>query len=323
MPNIAIGLFLFAVSIFSLHGSAAAETSKNIESAIRHAWETNDCKRAASLMDEMRTTSSQAVYSFYQAEAFEFGRCSERNIDKAITAYKNAYNISQSLGAMHIGALYLNEKNDPETAQKWFRMMAVLFGSEKRSTVEPEDRYRISEAVKDLFVQALFGNREFPEKEFEEALKWAYQLKNSDAKQIYEQALVFEKGLNGYPISKNAFNKLLHLAVRQDYPQAAWRFAQRLLDEVKTGKRALSAPMGSLTTAAHGGIVKAQVQLARTFRDINKNTRDLERAYEWFIFARKNGADVDTEIKHLTRRIDPTKAAKIRKNIEQNNEIPR
>jgi|GEM_PF-2099184 len=320
MPNIAIGLFLFAVSIFSLHGSAAAETSKNIESAIRHAWETNDCKRAASLMDEMRTTSSQAVYSFYQAEAFEFGRCSERNIDKAITAYKNAYNISQSLGAMHIGALYLNEKNDPETAQKWFRVLAffyVLPPEEQKENIEGQAN--LIKVLKDIYSNTTFNKRDFPERNISQEIQWATKLLSADPKKIFKYSLIFEKGTNGYPKNRNAAARLLHQAVMFSYPPAAWHQAQHIIKKNHNGnKRSLYLLLKPLEIASLGGIPEAQVELAQTYWKLDKK----KKAYSWFLYARKNGISVEDQIKKLEKIIDPSTAQYYRDNIEQKGRKP-
>jgi TPR repeat protein len=323
MQNIAICLFIFVTTVFSINASASADTSKEIINTLRKAWETNDCERAKSLMNELNTAPYQAAYYFYQAESFEFGHCTERNIDKAIAAYKKSYNLSRLFGAMQIGTLYLNDKNDPETAQKWFRMVAILYGPEEKTNVESDDRHRMSEALKQVFVHATFGNREFPKKEFSEAFTWAAKLENSKAgEKLYRYALIFENGEDGYPAHHHASFKLLMKAVELDYPPAAWHWAKQLMKEVKAGKRPLYSPMPALEVAAHGGIVDAQVQVGRTYRDINKKPRYLERAYEWFIYARKNGAHIDDEIKQLVRRIDQTKAEKIRNNIELNGKAP-
>lgn len=323
MPNIAVRILLLAFTILSVPVPALAETSKEIQSSIRNAWETRDCGLAQTIMEEMRNHSSLSVYYFYQAESFEFGHCAERNIDKAIAAYKKSYDLSHTLGVMQIGILYLNDKKGPETAQKWFRLMAVLHGPEEREKVKTDNQHRVSEALKQAFIRATIEKRKFPNKEFAQALSWITELERSKTgEELYKYALIFENGEDGYPIHHHASFKLLIKAVELDYPPAAWHWAKQLLKEVDEGKRSLYHPLGALKVAAYGGIVDAQVQVGRIYRSINKKPRHLERAYEWFIYARKNGAHIDDEIKQILQRIDHIKAEKMRNSIEQNGKMP-
>lgn len=316
-------LFLFAMFFSSISVSADTHAERDFGRAVREAWKTKECEQAKTLMQDMKTHASAAVYSFYQAEAFEFGHCVEKNIDFAISSYEKAYEHSQFLGAMPVALLYLREKNDPETAHKWFRMMAVLFGTEEQTVNESEGQYQISQMVKEFLMVAGLGDREFPEKEFKKALQWADALKKSKAERLYDYALIFEKGLNGYPAHHHASFKMLIAAVDLDYAPAAWDYVQDLLEDVRNKKRHFFSAMSALKIAAHGGIVDAQVEVGRLYRDINKNHRYLERAYEWFVFARKNGANIETEIENLETRIEPDKLTDIKRSIEQKGRVPK
>lgn len=307
--------FLFMVVV----APVSAMTLKEQDNVLRDAWKNENCRLTSSLMDEIQS-SSQDLYLAYQGEALEYGYCVERDIDSAIEAYKKAHSISQKRVQFQIATLYLVEKNDPEKAQKWFRTLAMTYAPSPGSEdAKPENVANLKKSLKEIYVQHLRGRREFPEKEFNQALDWATELLGGAPGRTFEFALVFENGTNGYPINKNAVDRLLHEAVMQGYPPAAWRKAQQLLSE----KRPLSHALSALKMAAHGGIVDAQVQVGRTYRDINKNKRYLERAYEWFVFARKNGANIENEIKTLESRIDPEKIIKIRKSIEVEGRVPK
>lgn len=310
--------------MLSINVSALADTPKGIESSLRNAWETNNCEQAKSLMDEMNTASSLADYYYYQGEAFEYGYCIDKDINNAITAYKKAYGVSQKRALMRLAVLYLREKKDIQTAQKWLRTVAFYYAREPDDKVNTqENQSQLIKSLNEIYSNDLRGRRAFPEEEFDQAIKWATKLFGSSHDRIYEYALIFEKGTKGYPVNQNAANRLLHRVVMQDYPPAAWHYAKQLLNQVKAGTRSPTYPLNFLKTAAHGGIVDAQVQVGRTYRDINKKPRYLERAYEWFIYARKNGAHIDEEIKKLVNRIDQTKAQKIRNNIELNGKVPK
>jgi TPR repeat protein len=306
--------------MLSINVSAMAENSVWLESSIRNAWKTNDCKLAKSLMDKMEKTLSPEIFYFYQAEAFEYGDCIDKDIDRAITAYAKSYGISQRNAQIRLAVLYLREKKDIQTARKWLRTLAFSYAQEPDNEVNtPKTQSQLIKSLKEMYANDLRDSRDFPEDEFDQAFKWATELFDSSPDKIFEYALIFEKGAKGYPINENAAARLLHRVVMLDYPPAAWHYAQQLIK--KNGEeeeRNLYRVLNPLEKAALGGILEAQLELAK----INQKLARYSKSYSWYLFARQNGAHVDEEISQLAKQLEPSKVKYLHRKIDVRGKLP-
>lgn len=56
-------------------------------------------------------------------------------------------------------------------------------------------------------------------------------LETQNGETLYNYALIFERGLNGYSHHSHAAFLMLMHAVEQDYPPALWDWGQRLLEK--------------------------------------------------------------------------------------------
>ncbi len=315
-----LSLALYAVGIPNFSSLAADKTSHTVERVVRDAWEAKDCKQAEQSLNEMRNRGFEAIYFFYKAEAYEFGYCTEQDIDNAIEAFQQAYAIKDTLGVARLASLFLQEKQDIEKARKWFRTLAFFYAREPDDDVNtPESVAEVIESVKEAHSQALLGSYPFPEEEFDKAIAWATKIFESSPKEILKYALIFETGANGYPVNSNASERLLHRAVMQKYPPAAWHYAQQLLKIREQGdKRYRHRLHKPLRIAGLGGILEAQIKYA----DLYLEYEEFSQAYSWYLFARKNGAQVDAEIEQIAKQLEPSKIQDLHRRIEVRDKKP-
>ena len=249
-----------------------------------------ECEKGLALMERALEQDRPAALVFL-AGYYEEGHCVPRDLGRAFSLYREAFEKGEVGAAPLLGLMYLNGLGTPRDADRaadWFRRTGLFLA--------PFDAREWG-----INVELILGDRSVPE-ELKKEIAWFDAVERSDPENVYATALRMRDGVGPAKDCRIA-EHWLSKAASQGHVEAQYEYANWLIDGTCVERNESSA-RNWLKKAARKWHLAAQVRLGRLLMNSDGHRIHKIEAYAWLLIAQTGGAEVADDLEALRSVLD-------------------